>query len=349
MRYIYWIVSLIYSRMARLCYSFVSLPPLRINIMLTKKCNSRCHFCYVKNRLNTTESNSLSEEEWIKIIDRIPKSAVVVISGGEPFLSPVIYRLIEELDRRKIMASVTTNGTVFSEKQLEFLVDNKLTYLMFSVDGMRDYHNNARGHKDAFQKIMNSIEVIEKIKKEKNSRFPILAFKVCILEDNYDEIPKLLKLAEQKVSHVSFSLLVNNVLQHGFVFVDSLEDPLLVEGNTHSYSRECLENIKSVIEYIMNFKKTSDIEISISPSSYCKSLLDSNFRVTPGKCSIPWSEFSLYYDGTVTPCITYNCGNIRNMDYDVNKVLKSPRYRKFLTYYEKNMSDARPCEACCQT
>ena len=349
MRYIYWIVSLIYSRMARLCYSFVSLPPLRINIMLTKKCNSRCHFCYVKNRLNTTESNSLSEEEWIKIIDRIPKSAVVVISGGEPFLSPVIYRLIEELDRRKIMASVTTNGTVFSEKQLEFLVDNKLTYLMFSVDGMRDYHNNARGHKDAFQKIMNSIEVIEKIKKEKNSRFPILAFKVCILEDNYDEIPELLKLAEQKVSHVGFSLLVSNILQNGFVLIDSLVDPLLMEGNTHSYPDECLENIKSAIEYIMNFSKTSEMEIGITPKSYCKRILDPRSNTRINKCALPWSEFSLYYDGTVTPCITYNCGNIRNMDYDVNKVLKSPRYRKFLSYYEKQMPGARPCEACIQS
>lgn len=344
-------ISRAYGAFSRLAHPYAVLPPLRITLMFTTRCNQRCDFCYVRDDLNKPEPDRLSLDEWEKIADSIPHITALSITGGEPFLAPDIYPVLDRLLSRKHWISVVTNGTTLNRSQVEFLVDRRLFFLMVSVHGTPRYYA-ARGHDRAFERISETLRFLSAYKRRKESRYPLVGMKTCITEDNAEEIPRLLELAEglPGLDHIQFNLMFSNPLQNGFRIVKDLSDPLFKEGNSFTYSPEKKESVKRAVRHVLEKRKSSEIPIGFTLRTFdygelC-SYIDSPSLFGVKSCNMPWNEFSLYYNGRVTPCLTYDIGDIRDMGYDVRRVLSQPRYRAFLDFFEKQMPFVPPCEGC---
>ena len=69
-----------------------------------------------------------------KIIDKLPRHTVLDVTGGEPFIAKNFFPLMEYFLKKGHKTSVMTNGSIIDEPLLRMFVDNKLYYLMFSVE-----------------------------------------------------------------------------------------------------------------------------------------------------------------------------------------------------------------------
>lgn len=111
---------------------------LSLGIGLTNACDLRCAHCY-----RATGEDALDVDEVLAAVDALPTRAVN-FGTGENGLHPGFPRAIEELARRGVTVTMTTNG--YSAKALPDAVLGLLRDVEFSIDfPERAAHDAARG------------------------------------------------------------------------------------------------------------------------------------------------------------------------------------------------------------
>lgn len=92
-------------------------PHLRsIHFDITGLCNLRCTHCYQAEYLDVEQE--LSTEEIIRIADECSQISVldVTLSGGEPFMRPDIFDIVECFEKRGVrLKGIVTNGTLIDD------------------------------------------------------------------------------------------------------------------------------------------------------------------------------------------------------------------------------------------
>lgn len=345
-------VTAVHGSVARAAYPWLRLPPLRVTLMITSRCNLACPHCYVREELNGDETARLSLEEWKRVIDSIPRWMPVMLSGGEPFVAPDAMGILAHLLDTRHLVSVVTNGTALDEAKIRFLVGHRLRYLMVSLDGLAETHNRIRGQPSAFQRVEKLFRTLHAVKREMKARYPLTCIKTTATEDNYAEIPGLIDFAEQELraDHFALSLLVQNPLQQGFKLAEDLGDPRLRQGNAYRYPAEVRPGIAAMLARVLDRHRSSRMPIEIAPPlrgpAELFAYVEDPSRFGVRACGMPWSELTVRYDGVVTPCITYRIDNIRSLNYSVRNAMKHPRCRAFLSWFARTR-DPAPCEGCC--
>lgn len=132
-----------------------SLSHLILNV--TEQCNLRCKYClysgnYYYERKHSV--NKMSSEIALKSIDYFfehnKKASNIIIGfyGGEPLIN---FKLIEECVEyakeknkdKKMDFTLTSNGTLFNDNIIEYLIKNKIG-LAISLDGPKEIHDRYR-------------------------------------------------------------------------------------------------------------------------------------------------------------------------------------------------------------
>ncbi len=122
--------------------------PFVVCMWIADTCNLNCKYCYAMPFKGTL----MQEDRMLKLADEIIEMDVfdVTLAGGEPFLNPGIYKLIERFLKSGINLGVLSNGTLFSEDTIQKLLsvvkgyDNFL--LQISLDGLYpETHDKTRG------------------------------------------------------------------------------------------------------------------------------------------------------------------------------------------------------------
>ena len=108
-------------------------------------CNMRCGFCHnAELALASSTAEGLKEstgnnqyytlEEVFQFLEKRKKVlSGVVVTGGEPFASPVLYTLIEKIKQMGFALKIDTNG-LFPDKLKEVLSDDSLSPQMVALD-----------------------------------------------------------------------------------------------------------------------------------------------------------------------------------------------------------------------
>jgi len=90
--------------------------PLSTTLEITNRCNLNCLYCFAY----ATKRQDIPTEKAIEIIDSLLDAGVyrIEISGGEPFLHPGIFKILEHVQKRDTPKwSVSTNGVLFTNDQ----------------------------------------------------------------------------------------------------------------------------------------------------------------------------------------------------------------------------------------
>ncbi len=122
----------------------------------TLKCNLRCIHCYA----NAGKSvNELSTEEAKEMIDDFAKMKVPVLlfSGGEPLLREDLFELVDYAVKKGVPCSLSTNGTLITEKVAEELKEAGISYVGVSIDGLKETNDRFRGVEGAFERALNGL------------------------------------------------------------------------------------------------------------------------------------------------------------------------------------------------
>lgn len=343
------IICNVWGLLSELSSPFFFLPPLVLRIRITNRCNLSCHYCYLGESLNLKNNNVLSLEEWKKIIYSIPRFTLIDITGGEPFLTPHIYEIIEMMLNRKLKISIITNGTIPKPELLNVFVLKKLQYFMVSFDGSRELHDEVRGI-GSFDKSLNTIKEVIKLRHSARTSFPIIVCKLNITDSNFTSLHDLteLLLDTLKVDGVTFNLLFNNRARDGFVDTDDVDSTKLWSGNTMSFNKESISLMASTLYEIKNkYNQRISIKPEMDPDKIIKYFEDpSCFK--PVRCFKYRSVATLYFDGVMTPCdLGLNVGNVRDLNYNIAKVRSLAEMKKFYQFFILKKRSIPGCAGCC--
>lgn len=157
--------------------------PLLINWTVTGKCQNSCLYCYGDDIISCkTIINKMEIDDIINHL-RYIRPKVVVISGGEPLLHPLLNYIIDKFTFCEVI--IDTNGIALSEKFIKVI--KKRFHLRISLDSQLEVVNGYLRKSS----IENSTDVIvNNIKKciEENVVFSI---QTVLTDLNYLEITKL--------------------------------------------------------------------------------------------------------------------------------------------------------------
>ena len=121
---------------------------------LTEKCNLRCRHCYQEGR-NLEE---LPLAAIYRVIDEISDmlaawqtdydlefSPSFNVTGGEPFLRPDCFDILEKMTQTGFEIYILSNGTCISLDIAEGIADLGIQGVQVSLDGPKEIHERLRG------------------------------------------------------------------------------------------------------------------------------------------------------------------------------------------------------------
>ena len=125
---------------------------------ITNKCNLNCKGCYNKS-FHSSDSKELSDEKLFQITEEAKELGVsfFVISGGEPFLRPVLLDIMKEYP--EIIFLVFTNGTLINEQMIASFKKQKNVVPLISLEGDREETDERRGQGTFDQLIQTMVQL----------------------------------------------------------------------------------------------------------------------------------------------------------------------------------------------
>ena len=148
--------------------------PRFLTYTVTYACNARCVMCDSWKKPSPAD---LSTDEVSRIFDQLPKLDAVRLTGGEPFVRKDMVELaaLVQAKLKPLFLHITTNGFLtnrivsFCEQRPK---DTPL-FLLLSVDGMADKHNQIRGHQKAWDYVVATLKALAPRRRELNLRLAV--------------------------------------------------------------------------------------------------------------------------------------------------------------------------------
>jgi sulfatase maturation enzyme AslB (radical SAM superfamily) len=148
-------------------------------LFVTTQCNLGCSYCIYGGQYEQHEELSQTRMPWETLRDAMEflarrsgesKQVRLDFFGGEPLLAfDLIERGVRHLksilppDGPVVVVTITSNGTVLTDRLLDFLLENHV-YLQFSIDGGRESHDRFRPFKSngrgSFDVILGNLQRI---------------------------------------------------------------------------------------------------------------------------------------------------------------------------------------------
>lgn len=175
-------------------------------------CNMKCSHCYLPN----TQNKLINKEEAFRLVDEWADivrekglyKGVFHIKGGEPFMLPYFWELIERIiDTKVLKLMITTNGTFNDSETLNklSLINSRLNEnftIVVSLDGATENSYSYLRKKEAFDNVVNFIENLGSI----GIRFNI---NYVVNKHNFNEIEQFIDFASKNnASQLNFLTLV---------------------------------------------------------------------------------------------------------------------------------------------
>lgn len=141
--------------------------PRFMTYIVTFSCNARCIMC---DSWKKDSPDDLTLPEIERIFGGLPQMDALRLSGGEPFvrrdLLDIAHLAQEKL--RPYFLHVTTNGFL-TDRIVRFCEERRRDvplWLLISVDGVGEKHNEVRGHPKAWDYVMRTIRELSPRRKE---------------------------------------------------------------------------------------------------------------------------------------------------------------------------------------
>lgn len=141
--------------------------PNKITIILTRRCNQRCEFCFdASNILCPGAVSHMSLDTVDRIIDTLrvstddPSSFNVTLSGGEPTLHPQFLEVLQRISTAGFTITILTNGQRFASRRfMAEVLRYNIWNLQFSIEGASpEVHDRRVGCRGAWERLVRAIE-----------------------------------------------------------------------------------------------------------------------------------------------------------------------------------------------
>ena len=173
--------------------------PWTASIEPTTACNLCCPECPSGLRKFTRPTGSLSMELYRSVIDQLSPELfyLILYFQGEPFLNRHFYSMVEYARNKKIYTTTSTNGHFLSEDHIIRTIRSGLDRLVISLDGSdRSTYERYRIGGD-FDRVVEGIRRMVKLKKELHSSSPLLVLQFIVFRFNEHQLGEIRALARE--------------------------------------------------------------------------------------------------------------------------------------------------------
>jgi radical SAM protein with 4Fe4S-binding SPASM domain len=300
---------------------------------LTPLCNLHCVMCGQRGVKGVLKGSFAAEEAkkivpleiYKRLVDEIKhKKPTVYLWGGEPFLYPELFPLVDYMIEAGLAVSINTNGTYLA-KYAEEIVKRRWHAIFVSLDGFEETNDKIRGE-GSYRHVVEGFEAINREKKRQSAHLPHMGIVTTVSNLNYKDLYRLADAARGfELSWHIFNLgtYTNQAIikkQRDFMrekldteisclpayatgFNEGIDGHELHDILTRIHSMECDHPIITVPA--LNPEKIQTYYGNLE---------------TPVRahCSVPWSQANIDYDGGVHFCADYpdyKIGNIKDQSF----------------------------------
>lgn len=255
--------------------------PSSMKIEITRRCNLSCKHCLANS--TPEKYTELSTSEIVDLMAQAKELGVRSFGfvGGEPFLREDLHLIVEAANKMGVSYSVSSNGMLITKESIKSIIGKHLSKVSISLDGDREYHNNLRRNKNAYDYALRGVRIL------KSESIPV-AVAMMINRENKHLIQAVI---EDAISVGADYFMINDLIPTG--------RGLEIKENCLSYS-EYLE----VTEEMQNIRKQYGSKIKIlwkgmNPGGKSDDDLGNIFT---SKCGAALTELTVNNEGFVLPC-----------------------------------------------
>jgi len=316
---------------------------------LTPLCNLRCVMCgqrgdkgVLKGAFAAAEAKKIVPlETYKRLVDEIKRQRpTIYLWGGEPFLYPDLFPLVDYMKKSGLLVSVNTNGTFLADKAAE-IVEAQWHAVFVSLDGFEETNDRIRGQ-GSYRRVVEGFAAIAREKERRGSKLPHMGIVSTVNNLNYRDLYRLAEAARGfGLSWHIFNL-------------GTYSNAAIVERQSEFMRREldteiaCLQaydtgynqgidgrELHSILEKIHAMKAGHPIVTvpALNPERIHTYYADLETPVRT-HCSVPWSQANIDYNGNVHFCADYPdyvLGNIKDEPFfDIFNGERAIRFRKAL-------------------
>lgn len=308
--------------------------PVYIGFDITYRCNARCHFCFLKN--NSLFNRSLKELDYLEIKNLIDsfgnKKRKFYITGGEPLLRDDLLDIIGYIKTRGHQCTLTTNGTLLGERDIDCLLKYRVDEIVISLHGDRKIHEKTLNMKNSFKKVVASIRKINSSPYKTKSRLIIWC---TINRYNYNNLYGICNLFMSfnpdaiAFNHLEF-VSETSIRSISRIWKKYLSHPLKIKPSQQLANKI---DIKNLVIQINKIKEIGRANIKFYPDL---SPLEMEGWYSPdailkknGLCYGQWQSLWISPAGEVLSCqpIAEKFANIKDIFYQ--KIYNSKEYNRF--------------------
>lgn len=157
----------------------------------TRNCNLNCAHCRASATMGPY-SGELDTAASFRLLDQIREvgQPIVILTGGEPLLRPDIFDIAKYGTDKGLRMVMAPNGTLVDDENAAKMKASGIQRISISLDGAtRERHDSFRGVPGAYDAALKGIASAKKAGIE-------FQINTTISKLNYDQIPAILKLAE---------------------------------------------------------------------------------------------------------------------------------------------------------
>ncbi|MDA8077760.1 MAG: radical SAM protein [Nitrospiraceae bacterium] len=307
--------------------------PIHLTFFVTKRCNSRCPFCFYRESrdFTGTGTDELGLDEINRISSSLDSLLWLAFSGGEIFLREDLVDIARTFYRnnRPAIMLLPTNGMLpelIRDRTEEILRDcgKSVVAVKLSLDGIGATHDRVRDTAGSFDKTMRAYELLGPLL-ERYPNFELGVNTVFSAEnqDSMDNIIDFVRgLADIKTHTIS--LVRGNLSREEFKQVDFARYLLAIQ--------RLEQNLKDTSSPVYRFRGS---RIKAAQDIIQRRLIHRTHREQRSliPCYAGSLNLVLTESGEVFPCeiLTSSMGNARDHGYDINRILRTGQAREVIS------------------
>lgn len=343
-------------------------PPKSIELIPTDRCNSKCLTCWMRGvpekELNARFKQEMSDKRLLRLVDEAAELGVyefALVGGGEPIARPITFKLMKRIREHGMHGDLVTNGTLFTEEQIEELVRMGWDRIKFSVDGTNpEVYDTLRGLLGGFECLKKNMLLLKQVKEKYGSSVPKIQFNVVISKRNYLQFLDIVEFARE-VGCEEIGLLPMTI------FSDDMKKLKLDDNETRVFQEQIRKAMKRIEKYGIssNMHEFLDKRMIQDTNEMDKVMLDEamtnkdqaqlmrvfedrqrNFQHLP--CYMPWHHLTVLANGNIAPCFMEYVWNTKTTlkDHSLRELWYGPYFERF----RKQLETRRlwnDCATCC--
>lgn len=261
-----------------------------VQVELTTYCNSFCVYCPQTAMSATISKKHIPLDLFRKLMPFLRYTKMIYLQGwGEPLLHPNLFEMIQLCKNQNKVVGFTTNGMALDEKTIHRIIDLKLDILGVSLAGATpESHNKFRRGND-FDRLIKNLQLLNRIKTERNSTHPALHLAFLMLKSNFHEMEALVSLAKgmgvKQIVASNLSLILNKALYAEALFNDientgcylntlkKLKKIAAAKGILFTYSRPDLDETSMCCSENVGHACVVNVDGNVSPCVFMDPIL----------------------------------------------------------------------------